>query len=407
MKTAERIRKDFPILNNDICYLDSAATSQKPAVVIDAIVNYYKNQNANAHRGTYNLSISASNEYEKARDIVAKFINAKDSSEIVFTKNATESLNLVANSYGYENIKSGDKIVLSIMEHHSMIVPWQQVAIKNNAKLEYLLLNDDFEISKEEIDSKITQNTKVVGISSVSNVLGVKTDYEYIIKKAHSVGAVVVLDITQSVLHYPFDAQKTDADFVVFSGHKMFGPTGIGVLYAKKELLSKMKPFLYGGDMIEYVSQQTATFAEIPNKFEAGTQNVAGAIGLKTAIEYIQNVGFENIEKIETDLTNYAIEKLSQLNFVELYIAKDKTKQTGVISFNVKGVHPHDVAEILNTVGVCIRVGNHCAEPLIKFLNLPGTCRLSLAIYNTKQDIDKLICGLNKVHDVFKKYLEK
>ena len=400
------IKKDFPILENrNIAYLDSAATTQKPIQVINAIKEYYENYNANPHRGAYSLSIKATEEYEKARNKIAKFINARYSEEIIFSKNATESLNLIAYSYGMDNLKKDDEVILSIMEHHSNLVPWQKVCKEKNAKLNYMYINGNHELSNEEIESKITDKTKIVGITHISNVLGTINDIKKIIKYAHKKGAVVVVDATQSIQHMSIDVQDLDADFLVFSGHKMMAPLGIGVLYGKKELLNKMTPFLMGGDMIEYVYEQETTYAPLPNKFEAGTQNVEGVIGLSAAIDYIESIGYENIQKIEKDLLDYAMEKLSQLDYLDLYVTPNKEKHSGVISFNIKGVHPHDVASILDNKGVCIRSGNHCAQPLLRYMGLDSTCRVSFYIYNTKEDIDKLVNALEEAYDMFKKYM--
>ena len=405
MKTSEQIKLDFPLLQNqNIAYLDNAATSQKPKCVIDAVQGFYCSQNANAHRGTYQLAEKATELLETSRQKVADFVGA-NAEEIVFTKNATEALNLIAYSYDFDNIVEGDEIVLSIMEHHSMIVPFQRLAEVKKAKLKYLYLNDNFEIDENEIESKITTKTKIVGIVSTSNVLGTKNNIQKIIQKAHNVGAVVVVDITQSIAHEPFDVKKTDVDFAVFSGHKMYAPLGVGVLYGKKELLNNMKPFLSGGDMIEYVYEDHTTFAPIPNKFEAGTQDVGAVFGLATAVDYIKNLGYQNILKIETELRDYALQELKKLDFVELYVTNNLQNHSSVISFNIKGVHPHDVATILSSQGVCIRAGNHCAQPLLRFLGLDSTCRISFAIYNTKQDVDRLVEALKKTYEMFKKYI--
>ena len=399
-------KKDFPILKkNNIVYLDSAATTQKPIQVINAIDRFYKNSNANPHRGAYKLSIDATNVYDEARKKVAKFINAKSEKQIIFTRNATESLNLIAYCYGLENIKKEDKIVLSIMEHHSNLVPWQYISKKTGAKLEYLYINELGELTDEEIDKKIVRGTKIVGITHVSNVLGTINPIEKIIKKAHSIGAIVIVDASQSVPHMKIDVQKLDADFLVFSGHKMLAPLGIGVLYGKEELLNNMKPFLYGGDMIEYVYEQDATFAELPAKFEAGTQNVEGAVGLSSAIDYLENIGMDNVEKVEKKLTKNALDELQKLAFVTVYGTNNLENHGGVISFNVNGVHPHDVASILDSENVCIRSGNHCAQPLLRFMGLDSTCRASFYIYNTKEDVDKLIDALYKTKRMFAKWI--
>lgn len=405
--TNYEIRNDFPILReNKIAYLDSGATTQRPIQVLDKVDNFYKSENANPHRGAYKLSIQATDVYENARQKVADFINAPSARNIVFTRNATESLNLLAYSYGLNNVKKDDKIVLSIMEHHSNLVPWQMVCQKNGAKLEYMYTNSNGELTTEEIDKKIVPGVKIVGITQVSNVLGTINPIKEIIKKAHSVGAIVIVDGSQSVPHMKVDVQKLDADFLVFSGHKMLSPFGIGVLYGKNNLLDSMTPFLFGGDMIEYVYEQETIFAEVPTKFEAGTQNVGGAVGISAAIDYLKNIGMENIEKIEKELTKYAYEELSKLDFITLYGPKDLQKRSGVFSFNVNGVHPHDVASVLDSQDVCVRSGNHCAQPLLRYMNLDSTCRASLYVYNTKEDIDRLVKALIKTRDVFAKWIK-
>ena len=404
----QEIKKDFPILEKrDISYLDSGATTQKPNQVIDEIEKYYKNYNANPHRGAYSLSIEATEEYENTRTKIAKFINAKNREEIIFTKNATESLNLIAYSYGLENLKKDDEIVISIMEHHSNLVPWQNIAKTTGAKLNYMYINNKFELSDEEIESKITDKTKIVGITHVSNVLGTVNNVEKIIKYAHKKGAIVVVDGSQSIPHMKIDVQKMNPDFFVFSGHKMLAPLGIGVLYGKKEILNKMKPFLMGGDMIEYVYEQDTTFAPLPNKYEAGTQNVEGVIGLGAAIDYIEKIGYDNINKLETEIVDYARQELNKLDFITLYMTPNKKNHQGVISFNIKGVHPHDVASILDGNGVCVRSGNHCAQPLMRYLGIDSTCRASFYIYNTKEDVDRLVDALKKAYGMFEKYLKK
>lgn len=401
-------KDEFPILQErKISYLDSGATTQKPQCVIDAIESYYKECNANPHRGAYSLSIEATEKYESTREKIAKFINAKNREEIIFSKNATESLNLIAYSYGLDNLKKDDEVVLSIMEHHSNLVPWQYVTKKTNSKLKFMYINKDYELSKEEIESKITDKTKVVGITHVSNVLGTINNVKKIIKYAHKKGAVVIVDASQSIPHMKIDVQDLDADFLVFSGHKMFAPLGIGVLYGKKELLNKMTPFLMGGDMIEYVYEQNTTFAPLPNKFEAGTQNVEGVIGLGSAIDYIEKIGYKEIQNVEEAITKYAVSELSKLDFLELYITPHLENHSSVISFNIKGVHPHDVASILDSNGVCVRSGNHCAQPLLRYLGMDSTCRASFSIYNTKEDVDNLVEALKKAYKMFEKYINK
>ena len=401
-------KDEFPILQErKISYLDSGATTQKPQCVIDAIESYYKECNANPHRGAYSLSIEATEKYESTREKIAKFINEKNIEEIIFSKKAKESLNLIAYSYGLDNLKKDDEVVLSIMEHHSNLVPWQYVTKKTNSKLKFMYINKDYELSKEEIESKITDKTKVVGITHVSNVLGTINNVKEIIKYAHKKGAVVIVDASQSIPHMKIDVQDLDADFLVFSGHKMFAPLGIGVLYGKKELLNKMTPFLMGGDMIEYVYEQNTTFAPLPNKFEAGTQNVEGVIGLGAAIDYIEKIGYKEIQNVEEAITKYAVSELSRLNFLELYITPHSENHSSVISFNIKGVHPHDVASILDSNGVCVRSGNHCAQPLLRYLGMDSTCRASFSIYNTKEDVDNLVEALKKAYKMFEKYINK
>ncbi len=407
MSNLDSIKEDFPLLlNRDITYLDSGATSQKPQAVIDAIENFYKNLNANPHRGAYTLSQDATEIYENTRTKIAEFINAKHREEVIFSKNATESLNLIAYSYGLDKIQKDDEIVISIMEHHSNLVPWQKVAKTKNAKLNYMYINENFELSDEEIESKITDKTKIVGITYVSNVLGTINNVEKIIKLAHKKGAIVVLDASQSIPHMKLDVQALDADFVVFSGHKMLAPLGIGILYGKREILNSISPFLMGGDMIEYVYEQDTTFASLPNKFEAGTQNVEGVVGLGAAIDYIQKIGYDAIQEKEHEILKYAREQLRKLDFLDLYLTNNDEHHSSVISFNIKGVHPHDVASILDSEGVCVRSGNHCAQPLMRFLGIDSTCRASFYFYNTKEDVDKLVVALEKAYNMFKKYIK-
>ena len=367
----EEIRKDFPLLKNrDIAYLDNGATTQKPIQVINTIKEFYEKYNANPHRGAYTLSVEATEVYENTRTKIAKFINAKHREEIIFSKNATESLNLIAYSYGMDNLKKDDEVVISIMEHHSNLVPWQKVTKITGSTLKYMYINTDFELSDEEIETKITDKTKIVGISHVSNALGTINNIKKIVKYAHKIGAIVLVDASQSIPHIKIDVQELDADFLVFSGHKMLAPLGIGVLYGKRELLNKMTPFLMGGDMIEYVYEQDTTFAPLPNKFEAGTQNVEGVVGFGAAIDYIEKIGYDEIQKIENELLTYARQKLSKLDYLDLYLTPNEENHSGVISFNIKGVHPHDVASILNSEGVCVRSGNHCTQPLMRFLGI-------------------------------------
>jgi len=400
------LKKDFPIFKNrEIAYLDSGATAQKPIQVIKSVEEFYEKNNANPHRGAYSLSIDATEVYENTRKKIAKFINARYAEEIIFSKNASESLNLIAYSYGLDNLKKDDEVVLSIMEHHSNLVPWQYVTQKTKSNLKYMYINDEYEISEQEIKEKITGKTKIVGITHISNVLGTINKVKEIIKYAHKKGAIVIVDASQSIPHMKIDVQDLDADFLVFSGHKMLAPLGIGVLYGKKELLENMNPFLMGGDMIEYVYEQNTTFAALPNKFEAGTQNVEGVVGLGAAIDYIESIGYNKIQEIEDELISYARQELSKLEYLEMYMTPNKENHSSVISFNIKGLHPHDVASILDSNGVCVRSGNHCAQPLLRFLGMDSTCRASFYFYNDKEDVDKLVIALNKAYEMFKKYI--
>ena len=399
-------KEDFPLLKQNmngypIAYLDNGATTQKPESVIKAITDYYKSQNANPHRGAYELSMTATEIYENTRIKTQKFINAEKSCEIIFTKNATESLNLVAYSYGMNNINAGDEVVIAISEHHSNLVPWQQICKMKGAVLKYIYLEADGNLSKEDIENKITEKTKIVAAAQVSNVLGLVNPVKEIAKKAHSVGAVIVVDGSQSTPHMKVDVRDIDADFFVFSGHKLLSPMGIGVLYGKRDLLNAMPPFLMGGDMIDYVEEQHTEFAELPAKFEAGTQNVGGAAGLSAAIDYLENISFDKIERAEKDLVEYALPRLRELDFVELYGCDSKQdNKTGIITFNIKDVHPHDVATVMDAYGVAIRAGNHCAQPLMQYLKQNATCRASFYFYNTREDVDRFIMALKKVREV-------
>ena len=401
-------RKDFPILaqtmnGQPLVYLDNGATTQKPEHVVRALCGYYGGCNANPHRGAYELSVKATEIYEQARVRVQRFINAARPEEIIFTKNATEELNLVAYSYGLNFIQPGDEIVISVAEHHSNLVPWQQVARQRGAKLKYIYLEEDGNLSEEDIETKITEKTKIVAVTHVSNVLGLVNDVRRVADKAHGVGAVCVVDGAQSAAHMQVDVQQLGADFFAFSGHKLLSPMGIGVLYGRKKLLEKMPPFLMGGDMIEYVEEQDTTFAELPAKFEAGTQNVGGAAGLTAAIDYLERFTFARIEQIEKDLLNYALHRLRELPFIELYGCDTRrNNKTGIITFNVKDVHPHDVATILDARGVAIRAGHHCAQPLMRYLGQNATCRASFYLDNTREDIDRWIEALQQVRKVMR-----
>jgi cysteine desulfurase / selenocysteine lyase len=393
---------DFPALNVEVegrklVYLDSAATTQKPLKVLRAVEEYYSLHNANPHRGAYHLSVKATEAYENARDKVRDFLGARSSKEIIFTKNATEAFNLLAYSYGMSTVGEGDGIVISIAEHHSNLVPWQTTAKSKGAVLKYMYINEEGIIPPEEIQSKITSSTKIVAVTQASNALGTINPIRDIVKRAREVGAVVIVDGSQSVPHMEVDVVELDVDFLVFSGHKLLAPMGIGVLYGKEELLTKMPPFLFGGDMIEYVTEQETTFAEVPNKFEGGTQNVGGAVGLSAAIDYLKDVGLDNIRRIEEELLQYTLDQLKEIPYVTIYGTTDISKKSGAISFNIKGVHPHDVSSILDSYGVAIRAGHHCAQPLMKYLGLNSTCRVSFYFYNTKDDIDRFIDGIKNV----------
>ena len=400
------IKKDFPIFNqkingNSLVYLDNGATTQKPIDVINAISDYNITSHGNPHRGAHELSIRATELYDLSKAKVKKLINAKHIEEIIFTKNATESLNLIAYSYGMEFIKENDEIVLAISEHHSNILPWQRVAKEKGAVLKYMYLDEEGRISLEEIKSKITNKTKIVAVAQMSNTLGTIHPIEEIIDYSHKVGAVVIVDGAQSTPHMPVDVQNLDADFFVFSGHKMLGPMGIGVLYGKIELLESMSPFLLGGDMIEYVYEQEATFAPLPFKFESGTQNVEGAVGLGSAIDYLQKIGLDNIKSHEKKLMEYTLDKMLPLSYINIQGPKDLNMRGGIISFTMDDIHPHDIASILDSYGISIRAGHHCCQPLMKYLNVPATSRISFFLYNTKEDIDRFIEGIENVRKWF------
>lgn len=401
-QTPERDHKqDFPLLlsrlenGRQLTYLDNAATTQKPAAVIEAVSAYYRTHNANPHRGAYALSAEATDCYEGARAAVKTFIGAGQAEEIVFTRGTTEALNLVATSYGLQNLKTGDEILLSVAEHHSNLLPWQRAARLTGAVLRYVYPDKDGELSPEEITAALTEKTKIVALAHVSNVLGAVNPIAEITRLAHAKGAVVVVDGAQSVPHIPVDVQALDVDFMAFSAHKMYGPAGFGVLYGKKPLLDGMEPLLLGGGIVEQVTKESATLLETPSKFEAGTPNVEGAVGLQAAIQYINSVGFAAIEARESLLTAYMLEQLSSLEEVEVYGSPHN--KTGIAAFNVKGVHPHDVASILDAAGVTIRAGHHCAQPLMQHLGVNACCRASLALYNTTGDIDRFIEALKGV----------
>ena len=397
-KITDCIRCDFPLLiQTNEAYLDNAATSQKPYCVIKAVEDFYKHSNANPLRGLYELSVNATDRYENAREAVRKFIHAKESAEIVFTRNATESLNLIAYSYGLSNLREGDEIVVSITEHHSNILPWQMVARSTGAKLVYLECEQDGRITDEAIDKTITERTRLVAFNEVSNVTGRRNPVEKIIEKAHSVGAVTVVDGAQSTPHMAVDVQAMNTDFFVFSGHKLLGPMGIGVLYGKRELLEAMPPFLTGGEMIQTVSREGAVWAELPHKFEAGTVNAADAVGLHAAIDYITGLGFDAITEREDALTAYAMEGMKKIPHLHLIGSDDPAEHNGILNFVIDGVHPHDISAILDADGIDVRAGHHCAQPLLNHLGFRSTTRASLMFYNTEEEVRRLLGSLASV----------
>ena len=400
----EKIRKDFPILNvkvhgKPLIYLDNAATTQKPKTVINAVTDYYENYNANIHRSIHKLGEEATAAYEEAHSKVANFINA-EFEETIFTKSTTEGLNLLAYSLT-NDLKAGDEIVISQMEHHSNFVPWQQLALKKKLKLKFIEIDENGLLKEDSINENITDKTKIVSITHVSNVLGTVNDVKEIGKIAHENDALFIVDAAQSVPHILVDVKKIDCDFLAFSGHKMLGPTGIGGLYGKKELLQGMEPFLYGGEMIKEVTFEQTKFNDLPWKFEAGTMNIAQGIGLGAAIDYLNKIGMKNIENYENELVSYAMKRLSEIKEIEIY-GPDADKRSGLVAFNVKDVHAHDTATILDGDGIAVRAGHHCAMPLASVLGIAASARASFYLYNTKEEIDKLAEGINKVIKVFK-----
>lgn len=401
----EEIRKEFPFLNlkpngKPIVYLDNGATTQKPREVIDNIKNFYESENGNPHRGAHYLAMKSTEVYEDARQKIADFIGARKASEVVFLRNATEALNLLAYSYGLNNLKEGDEIVISIMEHHSNLVPWQEVCKKTGAKLKFLYVDDDMQIPFSEIEEKVTKNTKIVSITGASNVVGTNPDIEKIVKYTReNSDAKIILDGAQLVPHRKVNVSELDVDFMAFSGHKMYSALGIGVLYGKEELLNKMDVFLTGGDMIEYVYEDHTTFLDAPQRFEAGTANVEGAVNLAAAIDFINKYGMERIDDYERFLTDYCYSKFKELDYLEVYTTSDKNRAP-VISFNFKEAHPHDVASILDTYGIAIRSGHHCAQPLHRYLGSNFSCRASFAIYNTVEEIDYFVEHLEDVRRI-------
>ncbi|MBC2111866.1 cysteine desulfurase [Listeria innocua] len=402
----QKIRADFPILDQEInekplAYLDNAATSQKPKQVIAALTHYYEFDNANVHRGVHTLAARATDAYESARSKVAKFIHAREVAEIIFTRGTTSAINLVVDSYAEANIEAGDEIVISYLEHHSNLIPWQQLAKRKGAVLKYIELEEDGTISVEQAKKTIGEKTKIVALAHVSNVLGTITPIKEIAAIAHKFGAVILVDGAQAVPHMEVNVVDLDADFYAFSGHKMMAPTGIGALYGKRELLDAMEPTEFGGEMIDFVELYDSTWKELPWKFEAGTPIIGGAIALGAAIDYLAEVGLANIHAHEQALASYAIEEMSKIEGITIYGPKDASKRCGLVTFNLEGAHPHDIATILDEDGIAIRAGHHCAQPLMKWLDVSSTARASFYIYNTKEEIDALIDGLKLTKEYF------
>ncbi|WP_343310915.1 cysteine desulfurase SufS [Bacillus atrophaeus] len=397
------IREQFPILHqqvngHDLVYLDSAATSQKPRAVIEAVDQYYNHYNSNVHRGVHTLGTKATDGYEGAREKVRKFINASSMQEIIFTKGTTTSLNMVALSYARANLKQGDEIVITYMEHHANIIPWQQAAKATGATLKYIPLQEDGTLSLEDVKQTVTSNTKIVAVSHVSNVLGTINPIKEIAKIAHDNGAIIVVDGAQSTPHIKIDVLDLDCDFFALSSHKMCGPTGIGVLYGKKALLENMEPAEFGGEMIDFVGLYESTWKELPWKFEAGTPIIAGAIGLGAAIDFLEEIGLDEISRHEHKLASYALERFRQLDGVTIYGPEERA---GLVTFNLEDVHPHDVATVLDSEGIAVRAGHHCAQPLMKWLDVSATARASFYLYNTEEEIDKLAEALQKTKEYF------
>jgi cysteine desulfurase/selenocysteine lyase len=408
MVNVAKIKNDFPILQRQInghplVYLDNAATTQKPQQVVDALADYYGQHNANIHRGVHTLAEEATAMYEAAREKVRLFVNAESTQEIVFVRNATEAINLVAYSWGHANISEGDEILLTEMEHHANLLPWQRLAAQRKAKLRFLPITTSGELDWQQLPDLLTDRTKLVGLTAMSNLLGTINDIERVVQLAHNRGAVVMVDAAQSIPHMTVDVQKSEADFVAFSGHKMFGPTGIGVLYGKKSILETMSPFLTGGEMIRHVSYDSATWHDLPWKFEAGTPNIAGAIGLGVAIDYLQIIGMSEVRRHEQRITAYALEKLNQVAGLTLYGPTNVSIRGGIMTFNLDGIHAHDVASALDERGIAIRSGHHCAEPLTKKLGVSATCRASFYIYNDESDVDMLVENLQKTAMLFRR----
>lgn len=402
----QEIKSYFPILNQEInghplVYLDSAATSQKPVQVIEAMKNYYEFDNANVHRGVHTLGNRATEKYEGARDKVRKFINANSTEEIIFLRGTTTAINLVAQSYGRANVNEGDEIVITYMEHHSNIIPWQQLAKERGAILKYVELEKDGTISLEQVRAAVTERTKIVSMVYVSNVLGTMNPVKEVAQIAHENGAVMVVDGAQAAPHLKIDVQQLDCDFFAFSGHKMCGPTGIGVLYGKKELLNNMEPVEFGGEMIDFVGLYDSTWKELPWKFEGGTPIIAGAVGLGAAIDFLNEIGLNEIEKHEHQMAAYAMDKMSGIEGLEIYGPADPQHRAGIVTFNLNDVHPHDVATVLDMSGIAVRAGHHCAQPLMKWLEVTATARASFYLYNSESDVDRLVEGLRSAKEYF------
>lgn len=400
----KEIRKDFPYLDaakvgKDVIYLDTAATSQKPIQVIEAVDSYYKYKNANPHRGAHFLSWVATEAYENGREVVKNFINAKSRNEIVYTKTATEAMNLLVYSYGLDNLKAGDEILITILEHHANLVPWQMVAKATGAKLVYAYLKDDASLDYEDLRSKINDKTKIVSVTGASNVTGEIIDVKKIIAWAKEVGATTIVDAAQLIAHKKIDVEDLDCDFLVFSGHKIYAPMGIGVLYGKYDLLDKLKPFNLGGDMIEYVYEDYSTFAKPPLKFEAGTPNVGGVLGLVEAIKYVEELGFDKIHSHEMELTHYAYDLIKDIENIKI-IHPTSAEEGALISFTFDDIHPHDIATILDSKNIAVRSGHHCAMPLHTYLGISATARASFAIYNTKEEVEIFAKSLREVRKV-------
>ncbi len=393
-------KKDFPLLMQDpVVYIDNAATTQRPQCVIDAVEQFYTKHNANPLRGIYELSAAATEDYESARDAVRDFIGASSSREIIFTRNTTESINLVAYSYGLSNVHAGDEVLVSIMEHHSDLLPWQMVCRQTGAKLKFIECDRDGSIDLDKVRELMTDRTKIVAVTQLSNVLGRVNPIREIAKLAHEKNAVILVDGAQSTPHIPVDVKELDADFFAFSGHKLYGPMGIGVLYGKEHLLDEMPPFLSGGEMIESVTRESAVYAELPHRFEAGTVNASGAVGLKAAIEYVNGIGFDTIQKLESEITAYTFERMKNIEGINIIGSQNAADHGGIITFTVDDVHPHDVSEILSSDGIAVRAGHHCAQPLLKHLGCRSTVRASFSFYNTKEDADKFLSSLAAVRE--------